>query len=97
LVTRFLHLHEVDPAVRPRAKLRAGTRLGSVGSTGRSSAPHLHYELRRPNGRVLNPLEVHGTEPVAIPASMRAEFDTLRSTYDDQLGTAAAARGGAAR
>jgi murein DD-endopeptidase MepM/ murein hydrolase activator NlpD len=97
MVARFLHLQEVDPAVKPGRKLRAGTRLGAVGSTGRSSAPHLHYELRRPDGRVLDPLEVHGTEPVTITPTMRAAFDRLRATYGRELRVTTTARNGATR
>jgi murein DD-endopeptidase MepM/ murein hydrolase activator NlpD len=36
--------------------LRRGERVGLVGSTGRSTGPHLHYEVRK-NARALNPLE----------------------------------------
>ena len=42
--TRYGHLSEV--LVLPGAKVVAGTRLGLVGSTGRSTGPHLHYEVR---------------------------------------------------
>ena len=44
-VARFLHLDRVF--VRRGQKLTAGARIGAVGSTGRSSAPHLHYEIRK--------------------------------------------------
>jgi murein DD-endopeptidase MepM/ murein hydrolase activator NlpD len=33
-----------------------GERVGLVGSTGRSTAPHLHYEVHV-DGRAVNPLE----------------------------------------
>lgn len=36
--------------------VRRGERVGLVGSTGRSTGPHLHYEVRK-NDRALNPLE----------------------------------------
>lgn len=38
------HLSRVS--VRPGAKVRAGTRVGYSGNTGRSSGPHLHFEVR---------------------------------------------------
>lgn len=44
-VTIFGHCSEV--AVKAGQRVRAGDRLGSVGSTGWSTSPHLHYEIRR--------------------------------------------------
>ena len=43
-VTRYAHL--ADIAVTVGDEVERGTRVGRVGSTGRSTAPHLHYELR---------------------------------------------------
>ena len=42
--TRFGHLSSV--AVVPGQHVKKGDLLGQVGSTGRSTGPHLHYELR---------------------------------------------------
>jgi murein DD-endopeptidase MepM/ murein hydrolase activator NlpD len=39
--------HLQDWRVEPGDSVRAGHVVGSVGSTGRSSAPHLHFEVRR--------------------------------------------------
>jgi murein DD-endopeptidase MepM/ murein hydrolase activator NlpD len=51
--TRFGHLSRV--AVRPGQQVRKGQVLGLVGSTGRSTGPHLHYEVRH-RGRAIDPL-----------------------------------------
>ena len=51
--TRFAHLSKIY--VRRGQKLKRGDRLGLVGSTGRSTGPHLHYEIII-NGRRTNPL-----------------------------------------
>lgn len=51
--TRYAHLSKV--AVSPGQTVRRGELLGLVGSTGRSTGPHLHYELRQ-NGRPVDPL-----------------------------------------
>jgi murein DD-endopeptidase MepM/ murein hydrolase activator NlpD len=42
--TRYGHLSDISVAVGQ--KINAGQRIGRVGSTGRSTGPHLHYETR---------------------------------------------------
>lgn len=51
--TRFAHLSRL--MVYPGEHVTKGQILGLVGSTGRSTGPHLHYEVRV-NGRAINPL-----------------------------------------
>ncbi|MBD2100067.1 M23 family metallopeptidase [Leptolyngbya sp. FACHB-261] len=59
LFGRYLHLLPGLP-VRVGQAVQQGQLLGLVGSSGRSSGPHLHWELRkgRPLGRVLKPSDV---------------------------------------
>jgi murein DD-endopeptidase MepM/ murein hydrolase activator NlpD len=52
LSTRYGHMSEIDVTVGQ--KVRAGQVIGHVGSTGRSTGPHLHYETRI-NGEAVNP------------------------------------------
>lgn len=51
--TRYGHLSRIDVAVGQ--VLKRGEQLGLVGSSGRSTAPHLHYEVRV-NGEPANPM-----------------------------------------
>ena len=57
--TLYAHLSRVDVARGDR--LGSGERIGLVGSTGRSTGPHLHFEVRRDNAQV-NPTSVLGQE-----------------------------------
>lgn len=52
ILTRYAHLSRID--VKPGQLLEAGATLGGLGSTGRSTGPHLHFEVRI-NDRAVNP------------------------------------------
>ncbi|MBH0239222.1 M23 family metallopeptidase [Methylobrevis albus] len=53
LSTRYAHLSRISVSVGDRVE--RGTKVGEVGSTGRSTGPHLHYETRV-SGTAVNPL-----------------------------------------
>ena len=55
LATRFGHLSKFR--VSPGQDVKRGDILGFVGSTGRSTGSHLHYEILV-NGRLINPLQL---------------------------------------
>ena len=59
-VTLYGHLDRVDVAVGDR--VRAGQRVGLSGNTGLSTAPHLHFEIRR-FGRSRDPVPLLGGFP----------------------------------
>jgi len=52
--TLYAHMATVD--VKKGDKVKRGQQLGTVGSTGTSTAPHLHYEVRI-NGKCVNPID----------------------------------------
>ncbi len=52
--TKYGHLSKI--IVKEGQKIKRGTIIGYTGTTGRSTGPHLHYEVLL-NGRPVNPLE----------------------------------------
>ncbi|MEE8412382.1 MAG: peptidoglycan DD-metalloendopeptidase family protein [Acidobacteriota bacterium] len=56
-VTRFAHLSEI--LVKPGQKIERGGLIGKMGSTGRSTGDHLHYEVWH-DGRRVNPWKYLG-------------------------------------
>jgi murein DD-endopeptidase MepM/ murein hydrolase activator NlpD len=52
LETWYGHLSKID--VKEGQRVTVGDMIGKVGSTGRSTGPHLHYEIRK-NGQPVNP------------------------------------------
>lgn len=54
--TRFAHLSEI--LVKPGQKVSRGDLIGKVGNTGKSTGPHLHYEVRY-KGQPRNPINYY--------------------------------------
>ncbi len=57
-LAKYLHLEKVN--VKEGQTVKVGDTVGLVGNTGRSTAPHLHYQLNK-GKRVLDPVQYHGT------------------------------------
>lgn len=67
--TLYAHLSEIGSGIRAGATVERGQKIGLSGNTGRSTGPHLHYEVRDTDGRTLNP--VYFFAPSMTPTAYR--------------------------
>ncbi len=55
--TRTLYAHASVLYVSTGTQVKQGQKIAAVGSTGRSTGPHLHFEIIKSNGQKLNPAQ----------------------------------------
>ena len=85
--TLYAHLSRVF--VRTGARVERGENVGAVGSTGWSTGPHLHFEVRK-NGRQMDPMVVaRASQRAELSAEARPAF--IRAAANMRLQLAAAA------
>ncbi len=64
--TEIWYCHQTTIDVQPGQVVTAGEQIGTVGSTGNTTGPHLHLEVRPGGGDPVDPasaLAVHGVTP----------------------------------
>jgi len=83
-LTAYGHLSKIGKGVRRGAKVDQGKVIGYVGSTGISTGPHLHYEMRA-NGRLINPLSVKTVADKAIPKKEKQAFAAVVAVVREKL------------
>ena len=81
-VAKFLHLNE--NSVKDGQSVTAGTEIGKTGNTGRSTGPHLHYQLEK-GGRVVDPIAYHGTLRRQLPPDAMPGFEQAKKELMEQL------------
>ena len=73
--TAYAHLSRYDKRTRTGKRVEQGQIIGYVGSTGRSTGPHLHYEVLA-GKRQVNPLGVKLPTGTKLSGSELAAFKT---------------------
>lgn len=82
--TRYAHLSGYKKGLKPGSKVYIGDVIGYVGSTGRSTGNHLHYEFRI-NGKPYNPEKVKLPHSLSLSAIERQRFKSTTHNLRRQL------------
>ena len=63
-----------------------GQQIAASGNTGKSTAPHLHYQINVGNkGKVVDPMKYHKTIIEKLPENERENFKNRISELDDLM------------
>ena len=79
--TLYLHQSRFSVGIEPGARVTQGQQIGEVGTTGRSTGPHLHYEVHI-DGEAVNPLEIETDSGNTLAGDQRAGFIRERDRID---------------
>ena len=81
--TAYGHLHRYARGIKVGKRVRQGQIIGYVGSTGRSTGPHLHYEVHR-NNRQINPMKLRLPTGNKLTGKRLARFMKYMAEIDQQ-------------
>jgi murein DD-endopeptidase MepM/ murein hydrolase activator NlpD len=81
----FLHLEAVPKEMQPGRKVTKGEVIARSGNSGRSTAPHLHYQLETKEGKVLDPFAVLPVRKVSLEGAAKAAFEQERQRLEPML------------
>ena len=83
--TAYAHLHRIS--VRTGARVVQYQTIGQVGSTGRSTGPHLHYEILY-NGKQVNPVKVKMPTGRILKDQNLVNFENYRERLQQRMAAA---------
>lgn len=82
--TSYSHMSRFAKGLSAGARVEQKQVIGYVGSTGRSTGPHLHFSAKR-QGQFIDPESLNLDGLLRIPLGDRAGFQALRERYDQVL------------
>lgn len=80
----YAHLSRFGDGLKVGEKVKRLQTIGYVGSTGRSTGPHLHFTIKR-SGEFIDPLSLHLDALRVLPADEREIFLQQKAQYDTQI------------
>ncbi len=82
--TGYAHLSKFAAGLKVGDKVGTRQLVGYVGSTGRSTGPHLHFSAKR-DGKFFNPLELKLDAWRLLPVAERGAFEAQKAALDKAL------------
>ncbi|EFR48063.1 peptidase, M23 family [Helicobacter canadensis MIT 98-5491] len=83
--TLYGHMHKINKGIRTGVYVSQGKQIGTVGSTGLSTGPHLHFGLYK-NGSAINPQKHLRIATIKLKGKEKEEFSILAKSFQDKLG-----------